>query len=103
MIPRVREPLVIEDGPTIELQDRPTQGTPHNVVFGVITDATEPVVVKLERISGALERERIALAWLSVQRRPVPRLLVAGTAMIGDQRVSCLVTERCPGSPATHD
>ena len=104
MISRVRELLVIEDGPRIRLEDRPAQGTRHEVLFGVMPDTAEPVVVKLERVPGALERERTALAWLTAERGPVPRLLLAGTATIGDERAACLVTERRPGSPpATTD
>lgn len=86
MISRVRELLVIEDGPRIRLEDRPAQGTRHEVLFGVMPDTAEPVVVKLERVPGALERERTALAWLTAERGPVPRLLLAGTATIGDER-----------------
>ena len=99
MISDMRELLVMEDGPRIRLEDRPAQGTRHEVFFGVMLDTAESVVVKLERVPGALERERTALAWLSAERGPVPRLLVAGTAAIGDVRVACLVTERRPGSP----
>jgi hypothetical protein len=101
MFPRVNERLVIEDGPTIQLDSRPAQGTQHEVLFGVLTDTGSPVVVKLERVPGALERERAALAWLSAQHGPVPALLAAGTAIIRGKPVACLVTERRSGSPPT--
>jgi hypothetical protein len=100
MISRVRE-LAVEGGPTVRLEDRPAQGTRHEVLFGVMPDTAEAVVVKLERLPGALERERTALAWLTAQRGPVPRLLFAGIARFGDERAACLVTERRPGSPPT--
>lgn len=104
MISDMRELLVIEDGPRIRLEGRPAQGTRHQVLFGVMLNTAEPVVVKLERVPDALERERTALAWLTAERGPVPRLLLAGTATIGDERAACLVTERRPGSPpATTD
>jgi Phosphotransferase enzyme family len=98
MIARVNERLMIEDGPTIQLRDRPAQGTQHEARFGVVIDTGEPVVVKLERIPGALEHERTALEWLGAQRAPVPRLLAAGAAMLGGEHVACLVTARCPGT-----
>jgi Phosphotransferase enzyme family len=98
---RMSEWLVLEDGPTIELDDRPAQGTQHEARFGVVIDTGEPVVVKLERIPGALDRERTALAWLGTQHAPVPRLLAAGTAVLGGGRVACLVTARCPGASPT--
>jgi len=96
------ERLVIEGGPTVELQDRPSQGTRHEVSFGVLADTGVRVAVKLERMPGSLERERAALAWLGARGGLVPRLLAAGIGVIGQQRVTCLVTERRPGSsPAT--
>jgi hypothetical protein len=101
MIPRVNERLVMEDGPTIQLRDRPAQGTRHEARFGVVIDTGEPVVVKLERIPGALDRERAALAWLGTQHAPVPRLLAAGTAVLGGEHVACLVIARCPGASPT--
>jgi aminoglycoside phosphotransferase (APT) family kinase protein len=101
MIPRVNERLVIEDGPTVQLQDRRAQGTRHDVLFGVLSDTGEPVVVKLERIPGVLERERAALAWLGREHGPVPRVVAAGTVVLKGERVACLVTERCSGSQPT--
>jgi aminoglycoside phosphotransferase len=95
---RVSEWLVIDDGPAIELQGRPAQGTQHDVHFGVLSDTQQPVVVKLERIPGALERERVALAWLGAHRGPAPRLLAGGGALLAGARVVCLITERCHGA-----
>jgi aminoglycoside phosphotransferase len=93
------ERLVIEGGPTVELQDRPSQGTRHEVSFGVLAGTGVRVAVKLERMPGSLERERVALGWLGARGGLVPRLLAAGMGVIGEQRVRCLVTERRPGSP----
>ena len=98
----VPEFLVIADGPTVELLGRPPQGTGHEVHFGRVVNSGRRVVVKLERTTGALERERLALAWLSGQRQaPVPELIAGGTALVGGRQVACLVTERRRGSPPT--
>jgi len=96
----VFEQLVIEDGLTIPIDGRPLQGTRHEVLYGTLPDTGERVVVKLARIDpGALERERNALAVLDA--RVAPRLLAAGVAVIGSQRVACLVIERRAGSAPT--
>jgi Phosphotransferase enzyme family len=96
----VLQRLVIDGGPIVNLEGRPAQGTRHEIMFGVLTDAGEPVVVKIERIPGAMDRERTALGWLGTQRLGVAPLLVAfGHATLDGERVSCLVTERCSGSP----
>ncbi len=95
------EQLLIDDGPAIALEDRPAQGTRHEVRFGIRTDTAEPVVVKLEGVSRALERERAVLAWLSAEPGTAPRLIAAGPASLAGERVVCLVTERRPGSPPT--
>ena len=98
----VSEFLVIPDGPTVQLLDRPAQGTGHAVHFGRVVDSGRPVVVKLARTRGALEREQLALAWLGGQRQaPGPELIAAGTALVGGRQVACLVTERRAGSPPT--
>jgi hypothetical protein len=94
---RVSERLVIDGGPVIDLQGRPAQGTQHDVHFGVLSETRQPVVVKLERIPGALERERVALAWLGAHHGPAPRLLAGGRALLAGERVVCLITERCDG------
>ena len=90
--------LVIENGPTVEVTGRPAQGTRHEMRFGVLRETGEPVVVKVQRIAGALERERVALGGLGARDGPVPVLLAAGTAILGGERVSCLVIERRRGS-----
>lgn len=95
------EVLVIENGPAIQLQDQPAQGTRHEVLFGVMIATADPVVVKLERIPGALARERAALTWLGTRPGPAPRLLAAGQTVIRYEHVACLVTERCRGSSPT--
>jgi hypothetical protein len=95
------ELLIVEDGPSVELSDSPAQGTRHAVVFGVVTGSGEPVAVKMECVPGELVRERMALEFLGARGGPVPRLLAAGTAVLGAQAVSCLVMERRPGAPPT--
>lgn len=97
----VFEQLEIEGGPMIWVQGRPAQGTRHEILYGELPNTGEPVVVKLERISGALENERRVLAAFGTQNPVAPRLLAAGAAVIRGQRVTCLVTERRPGSPPT--
>ncbi len=96
----VLQRLAIDGGPIVDLDGRPAQGTRHEIMFGVLADGGQPVVVKVERISGALDRERAALAWLRTQGVGVAPMLVAfGNATLHGERVSCLVTERCSGSP----
>jgi Phosphotransferase enzyme family len=91
--------LIIEGGPTVELEGVPAQGTRHAVAFGVLGETGEQVAVKLECLPGALGRERAALAGLGAREGPVPRLLASGAALLGAERVECLVTERRPGAP----
>jgi len=93
--------VAIEAGPIVRVQGRPAQGTRHQVLFGQVVGTGEQVVVKLERVSGALERERVALTSLNAQDAPVPRLLAAGTAVFDGDRLACLATERCAGSAPT--
>lgn len=97
----MEELLAIEDGPIVELRERPAQGTRHTVIFGVLTDTGERVAVKIERTPGALDRERAALAFLGGSNRPVPSLFAAGAATIASERVECLVMQRRAGSPPT--
>ena len=100
MMVGVPEFLVIAGGPTVQLLDRPAQGTGHEVHYGRVVPSGRRVVVKLGRTTGALERERLALAWLSGRRQDiVPKLIAAGTALLGGRQVACLVTERRRGSP----
>jgi hypothetical protein len=96
----VLQRLAIHGGPIVDLDGRPAQGTRHEIMFGVLADGGEPVVVKVERIPGALDRERAALVWLGTEGLGVAPMLVAfGNATLDGDRVSCLVTERCSGSP----
>jgi aminoglycoside phosphotransferase (APT) family kinase protein len=95
------EALVIQGGPTVELHGSPAQGTRYTVRFGVVAGTGERAVVKVERVRGALARERAALAWLGASDGPVPRLLSAGAALLGSEPVECLVTERRTGAPPT--
>lgn len=90
----------MDGGPVVVLEGRPDQGTRHEMMFGVLPDGGEPVVVKVERVPGALDRERTALAWLGTAAPGVaPMLLAFGDATLHGEQVRCLVTERCPGSP----
>ena len=93
------EVLVIEDGPRVELDGSPVQGTRHTVRFGSVCGSGERVAVKLERVPGALGRERVALAGLGASTGPVPRLLCAGRARLDEGPVECLVIERRMGAP----
>lgn len=95
----MNELLQMCDGLTVQLRDRPAQGTRHDVVFGVVVETGKPVAVKFERIPGTLGRERSALACLGASDGPVPRLPASGSAILGDERVECVVSERRPGSP----
>lgn len=95
----VPQRLAIEDGPTVHIDGWPAQGTQHEIMFGVIADSGERVVVKIERVVGALDRERTALAWLAAAPGVAPTLLAGGSATLDGERVRCLITERCPGSP----
>jgi aminoglycoside phosphotransferase (APT) family kinase protein len=99
----VQSEILIDDGPSVRVQGRPAQGTRHEVVFGVLRGSEEPVVVKLERIPGALGREQEALRQIAANGGPVPRLVAAGAALVDGKRVACLVTERRPGEPPTTD
>jgi aminoglycoside phosphotransferase (APT) family kinase protein len=97
----MRDLLIVEDGPAVELRESPAQGTRHAVGFGVIIATGEPVAVKIEGGLGGLARERMALTCLGGTARPVPRLLAAGAATLGTQKISCLVMERRSGAPPT--
>lgn len=91
--------LEIEKGRTVQLDGRPAQGSRHEILFGVMADSGEQVVVKVERIPGALERERTVLAWLGATQPGVaPKLVAFGEASLNGDRITCLVTERSRGS-----
>lgn len=96
----MREQLVIDQGPTVVLDGEPAQGTRHKILSGTIPGRDARVVVKVERIPGALERERATLTWLGTVRPSLaPRLVACGSATLAGARVTCLVTDRCDGSP----
>lgn len=98
----VRKRLVIDAGPTVWLDGEPAQGTRHRILFGLMSDGDRPVVVKIERIPGALERERLALAWVGQTKLGLaPSLISFGEASLDGDQVTCLVTERCRGSAPT--
>ncbi len=70
--------------------------------IGRLEDGKEPVVVKVEQNPSALERKRAALVWLA-QTQPglAPTPIAFGDAILGPERVTCLVTNRCRGSSPT--
>ena len=70
--------------------------------FGTLRDTGEAVVVKLEKIAGALARERAALEYLTARGGPVPELKAVGqTEMAGRERLPCLVLKRQEGAAPT--
>jgi aminoglycoside phosphotransferase len=95
--------LSLTDGTTIGDLSRPLQGTRHRVVFGVDEASGGEVVAKIELIPGALEPERRALQWLTAQRGPAPRLLVAGRLDAAGEHPGavCLVSDRAVGETPT--
>lgn len=95
------EVLVLQGGLTVELHGSPAQGTRHTVLYGMVAGGGERVVVKVERVPGTLDRERAALARLGARGGPVPRLVCAGPALLGAERVDCVVTELRAGRPPT--
>src|SRR5579884_2011180 len=100
----VPEQLLIDGGPTARLLGEPPQGTRHAIRFAVRADTDAPVVVKIEQIPGALAREHAALAWLAAAGGGMaPRVVAFGPAVLGRDRVTCLVTDRVVGEPPTTD
>ena len=89
------------DGEQIAIEGRPPQGTKHEVLFGTLRDTGEEVVIKIERIPDALEREAIALRHLADQEDLVPRLRSDGQARWAGRQVACLVMDRCEGKAPT--
>jgi aminoglycoside phosphotransferase len=97
----VQSEIVLDDGLSVTIEGQPPQGSKHKVLFGVLTDTGEAVVVKLEGISGALAREGAALEYLAVRGGPVPELRAAGLADVSGERVACLVVQRQEGEAPT--
>ena len=86
------------DGTRIEVTERPAQGTRHEVLFGRDVVSGQDVVVKLERVAGALEAERCALTWLTAHAGPAPRLRSASRIREADGASRmCLVSDRAGG------
>src|SRR5581483_11441186 len=92
------ESIILDGGMVIRVDGRPAQGTRHEVLFGVLRDTGERVVVKMERIPGALDVEHRALSWLTTQRGPAPRLIAASSVLPHGRRAACLVTQRAAGA-----
>ncbi|HEX4305326.1 MAG TPA: aminoglycoside phosphotransferase family protein [Solirubrobacterales bacterium] len=98
--------LRLTDGTKIVDLSRPLQGMRHRVLFGVEESSGREVAAKIELIPAALEPERQALQWLTLQDGPSPRLHAAGTLDESGEYPGavCLVTDRddgeTPNSPA---
>ncbi len=97
----VRSEIVLDDGLSVTIEGQPRQGSKHRVLFGVLTDTGEAVVVKLEGISGALAREGAALEYLAVRGGHAPELKAAGLTDVAGERVACLVVKRQEGAAPT--
>jgi hypothetical protein len=98
--------LVLCDGTEIEPVGEPPQGTRHRVSFGRERGSGAEVVVKIELIDGALEREATALRWLGRSAGvAAPRLRAdthidwPGAPGAGGRSRRCLVLDRAPGEP----
>jgi hypothetical protein len=62
------------DDTRVEVTGRPAQGTRHEVLLGRDVASGDDVVIKLERVAGALEIERCALMWLTAHAGPASHL-----------------------------
>jgi aminoglycoside phosphotransferase len=87
------------DGDTqVEVTGRPAQGTRHEVVFGRDVVSGDGVVIKLERIAGALETERCALTWLTAHAGLAPHLRSAARIRQADGASRlCLLSDLARG------
>ncbi len=101
MILFVQNEIVLDSGLTIAIEGRPPQGSKHEVLFGVLRDTNEAVVIKLAGISGALARESAALEYLTARGGPVPELKATGRTCVSGERVACLVVKRQDGEAPT--
>jgi len=97
----VRSDIVLDSGLSITIEGRPPQGTKHEVLFRVLRDTGEAVVVKLEGISGALAREGAALEYLAARGGPVPELKAIGLTDVAGEGVPCMVVKRQEGAALT--
>lgn len=92
--------LRLTDGTAIGDLSRPRQGMRHRVFFGVEESSGREVAAKIELIPGALEPERRALEWLTLQGGPSPRLHAAGRLDSSGEYpgAACLVIDRVEGA-----
>lgn len=97
----MRSDIVLDSGLSITIEGRPPQGTKHEVLFRVLRDTGEAVVVKLEGISGALAREGAALEYLAARGGPVPELKAIGLTDVAGEGVPCMVVKRQEGAAPT--
>jgi aminoglycoside phosphotransferase (APT) family kinase protein len=98
----VRGEIALSSGLCITIEGRqPRQGSKHEVLFGILRDTGEEVVVKLEGVSGALARESAALEYLAARGGPVPELMAIGLTDVAGERVPCLVLGRQEGAAPT--
>jgi aminoglycoside phosphotransferase (APT) family kinase protein len=92
----MKESIELDDGRVLRVLGRPAQGTRHQVLVCALASGAR-VVVKMERIEGALKTELEALAWLTALSGPAPRLRTAAYATFADERAFCVVTDVAPG------
>jgi aminoglycoside phosphotransferase (APT) family kinase protein len=98
----VRSEIALSSGLSITIEGhQPLQGSKHEVLFGILRDTGEAVVVKLEGVSGALARESAALQYLAARGGPVPELKAIGLTDVAGARVPCLVVKRQEGAAPT--
>jgi hypothetical protein len=98
----VRTGIALSSGLSITIEGRqPPQGSKHEVLFGILRDTGEAVVVKLEGIPGALARESAAREYLAARRGPVPELKAIALTDVAGERVPCLVVKRHEGAAPT--
>jgi aminoglycoside phosphotransferase (APT) family kinase protein len=95
--------LRLSDGTSIVNLSRPAQGLRHRLLFGVEEGSGAEVAAKIERVEGALGRERRVLEWLARADVAAPRPRGAGTVEGSGEFAGafCLVMDRAPGGPAT--
>ena len=90
--------LPLADGSGVVITGRPAQGTRHDVLFGRDRSDGAEVVVKIERVAGALANEQVALQWLTGRSHLTPRLRRVSEVPLADGRSPvCLVMDRVSG------
>jgi aminoglycoside phosphotransferase (APT) family kinase protein len=100
----VGDEVVLESGLRVWVEEFPAQGSKHETLFGTLHPHQRAVVVKVEGVHGALEREAAALRHLAALRGPVPTLIEVGVGTWRGKRSVCLVMERKAGcSPTTRE